>query len=185
MNRDAYHHGDLRAVLVEEAVATIEESGLDALSVRSLARRAGVSHAAPAHHFGDRHGLVDAVVGEGFLRLRDALQRALDAGESPVEVGVAYSRFALDHPRLFALMFGPVQEPESAATRAAKDAAGGVLRTSVRRDAPPAPDERRRALAAWATAHGLAVLWISGQIAHDPDDSLETLVRAVLLDARR
>jgi len=185
MSREAYHHGDLRTALVEEAVATIEEGGLDALSVRSLARRAGVSHAAPAHHFGDRHGLVDAVIGEGFLRLRDALASALVAGGSPVEVGVAYSRFALDNPRLFALMFGPVQEPESATTRAAKDAAAAVLRESVRKDAPPAPDERRRAVAAWATTHGLAVLWVSGQIAHEPDASLEALVRAVLLDARR
>ena len=71
-----YHHGDLRRALIDAAVGVIEHEGLAALSLRDLARRVGVSHAAPVHHFGDKAGLLTAVAAEGFSKLADALQRS-------------------------------------------------------------------------------------------------------------
>ena len=71
-----YHHGNLRAVLLEAALAEIAERGPQALSLRELARRAGVSHAAPAHHFGDKPGLLTAIAAEGFRRLAVVLGEA-------------------------------------------------------------------------------------------------------------
>ncbi len=71
----AYHHGDLRRALLAAALEAIEESGPAALSLRDLARRAGVSHAAPAHHFGDKAGLLTALAAEGFDLLADSADR--------------------------------------------------------------------------------------------------------------
>src|SRR5918995_2060808 len=92
-----YHHGDLPRVLLEAAVEAIDESGPAALSLRDLARRAGVSHAAPAHHFGDKAGLLTALAIEGFNRLADALDASREATGSLLESGVTYVRFAADN----------------------------------------------------------------------------------------
>lgn len=80
--RAGYHHGDLRRALLEAAAAEIAEVGPSAISLRSIARRAGVSHAAPAHHFGDRAGLLAAVAADGFRRLNEAMLAAADAERS-------------------------------------------------------------------------------------------------------
>ena len=77
MSRDTYHHGDLKAVILAKAAALVAERGADGISLRELARAAGVSHAAPAHHFTDRRGLFTALAAQGWLLLADAL-RALD-----------------------------------------------------------------------------------------------------------
>ena len=92
-----YHHGDLPRALLEAAVEAIEEVGPAALSLRDLARRTGVSHAAPAHHFGDKAGLLTAVAADGFRRLAATLGEAYRATGSFLEVGVAYARFAVTH----------------------------------------------------------------------------------------
>ena len=93
-SRDTYHHGDLKATVLAQAAALVAERGADAVSLRELARAAGVSHAAPAHHFTDRRGLFTALATEGFGMLADALK-----GARPdfLDAALAYVRFALDH----------------------------------------------------------------------------------------
>ena len=102
-----YHHGDLRRALLAAAVEMIAEAGPAALSLRALARRTGVSHAAPAHHFGDKAGLLTAVAAEGYRLLAAALRDAYERTGSFLEVGVAYVRFALEHQPYFEVMFRP------------------------------------------------------------------------------
>src|SRR5258708_33699906 len=89
-----YHHGDLRTALLRAAVEAIGEAGPAAMSLREVARRAGVSHAAAAYHFGDKAGLLTAVAAQGYRMLTEELRGACDAGRSFLEVGVAYVRVA-------------------------------------------------------------------------------------------
>src|SRR5918995_6499962 len=90
-----YHHGNLRRAVLDEAIDVIGEAGPGAIRLRDLARRAGVSHAAPTHHFGDKRGLLTALAADGFGRLAGELDRTWAATGSFLEVGVAYVRFAL------------------------------------------------------------------------------------------
>src|SRR3954470_20864584 len=96
-----YHHGDLPPALLKAAAKILEKEGLAGLSLRELARRAGVSHNAPYRHFPDRDALLAALATEGFAIL--GKQLAAPAGQ---ESAAAYVRFALDHPQRFRLMFG-------------------------------------------------------------------------------
>jgi AcrR family transcriptional regulator len=105
-----FHHGNLRAVLLDEAVAVLRESGVDGLSLRDLARRAGVSHGAPRSHFVDRQALLDALAVTGFERLTAAVRRALAASGPDLAarfraVAHAYVDFAIDDAALMELMF--------------------------------------------------------------------------------
>ena len=106
MAQRSYHHGDLRAALLAAAVEVIDESGPAALSLRDLARRVGVSHAAPAHHFGDKTGLLTALATEGFELLAEALAPTRPPGDL-VELGVGYVLFAVQHRAHFEVMFRP------------------------------------------------------------------------------
>ncbi|UOE21829.1 TetR/AcrR family transcriptional regulator [Thermobifida halotolerans] len=165
MGARSYHHGDLRRTVLNEAVAAIAESGPSGWSLRELARRAGVSHAAPAHHFGDRTGLLTAVAAEGFDLLAEALN---GAGDDLLDVGVAYVRFAATHRAHFEVMFRPglyrADDPAVTAARArSRDVLHGRLRALPDRPA----DGDTAALAAWSIVHGFAELWLSGAL---PDD---------------
>src|SRR6202158_6336655 len=102
MSRDTYHHGDLKAVILSEAAKLVAERGADGVSLRELARAAGVSHAAPAHHFTDRRGLFTALATAGFRMLAAALT---DARPRFVDAALAYVRFAIEHPGHYAVMF--------------------------------------------------------------------------------
>jgi AcrR family transcriptional regulator len=177
-----YHHGDLRRVLMAAAVAAIEEHGPTAVSLRDLARRADVSHAAPAHHFGDKAGLLTAVAVEGFTLLADALREAGERTGSFLEIGVAYVGFAVDHPAHFAVMYRPdlyhADDPAVLAARADARASlrGGLgLVSGARQGGEPAI----AALAAWSLVHGLATLWLSGSLPAPPTDDPRELTRAV------
>src|SRR6478735_1298857 len=97
-----YHHGDLKAAILAQAAALVAERGADGISLRELARAAGVSHAAPAHHFTDRRGLFTALATEGFQLLTAALT---DSRPKFIDAARAYVRFALDHPGHYAVMF--------------------------------------------------------------------------------
>ncbi len=104
-----YHHGDLRRALVEAGRRLLEREGSAALSLRAVAREAGVSAAAPYHHFKDRAALLYAVAHEGNVALNDAMRAAFEASEPGqdriVAVGVAYVGFAVANPALYRLMF--------------------------------------------------------------------------------
>ncbi|UOE42569.1 TetR/AcrR family transcriptional regulator [Agromyces larvae] len=155
----AYHHGRLRETLIDEAVAAIEADGVDKLSLRDLARRAGVSHAAPAHHFGDRTGLFTAIAVDGFNRLAAVLEAS---GGDFVEAGVAYVGFATAEPGRFEVMFrSELLRSDDPALAAARERAGAVLRAGAGAESG---DARANALAAWSLVHGFATLWNSGAI---------------------
>jgi AcrR family transcriptional regulator len=142
MAQRAYHHGDLRRALLSAAVEAITESGPTALSLRDLARRAGVSHAAPTHHFGDKAGLLTALAAEGFDLLAGALTAVPPDPGGFLEVGVAYVRVAVEHRAHFEVMFRPdlyhADDPELVAARARSSAAlyGGVAAAAPAAAAP-------------------------------------------------
>jgi AcrR family transcriptional regulator len=179
---DRYHHGDLRRALLAAAVAAIDEVGPTAMSLRDVARRAGVSHAAPAHHFGDKAGLLSALAAEGFRLLADELGRTARETGSFLEVGVAYVRFAVGHPAHFAVMFRPdlvhADDPELVAARAASSAAlyGGVHQID---GGDPEPERGTAGIAAWAIVHGVATLWLAGALPDRLGDDPEAIARAV------
>ncbi|MFC7548273.1 TetR/AcrR family transcriptional regulator [Plantactinospora sp. GCM10030261] len=160
MTPRAYHHGDLRRAVLAAAVEAVEETGVAALSLRDLARRAGVSHAAPAHHFGDKAGLLTALAAEGFNRLAERLR---SAGDDLLAAGMAYVDFAARHRAHFEVMFRPelyrADDPEVVAARTR---AGQALRARV--DGLAGGDPDRDALAAWSIAHGFASLWLAGAL---------------------
>lgn len=173
-----YHHGDLRAALIDAAVDAIESDGVDRLSLRDLARRVGVSHAAPAHHFGDRTGLFTAIAADGF----DRLVRELEAsGGDFVAAGVAYVRFATAESGRFAVMFRPeLLREDDPALAAARDRAGDLLRAGAGAGAGAAAgDTRANALAAWSLVHGFATLWNAGAIDAPAGAAPDELARAV------
>jgi AcrR family transcriptional regulator len=161
-----YHHGDLRAALLAAAEAELAETGIEAFSLRHVARRAGVSHAAPAHHFGDANGLLTALAAEGFRRFL-ATQLAAEASvghsaEAQLKAsGVGYVEFALTRPALFRLLFGSGRpdygDPD---LKQAAEAAYDHLNDLVARTGGGALD----AAAAWAMAHGLADLMAGGRL---------------------
>ncbi|NED85358.1 TetR/AcrR family transcriptional regulator [Streptomyces sp. SID11233] len=178
-----YHHGDLRRAVLTAALDVIRTEGPGALSLRDLARRAGVSHAAPAHHFKDRTGLLTAIATEGYELFADALADAPDLRER----GVRYVRFATEHPAHFQVMFRPelfrAQDPELVA---AKDRASAELRTGV--SGLPAvrrgEDPRLAGTAAWSLAHGFATLLLSGNLGgavgeRDPEEVFRALTALV------
>jgi AcrR family transcriptional regulator len=159
-----YHHGNLRREILDAALATIAESGPTALSLRDLARRVGVSHAAPAHHFGDKAGLLTAIATEGYELLGAALREA--APEGFLAVGVAYIEFAITHPAHFTVMFEPglfhTDDPSlQAAQRAATELLYGPAAAEY-----PERDTLRVGIAGWSFAHGFASLWLTGNLQH-------------------
>jgi AcrR family transcriptional regulator len=170
-----YHHGSLRAALLEAALDEIAVVGTSRLSLREVARRAGVSHAAPRHHFSDKGGLLTAIAAEGYRVLAEVTERAAATGRGLVDVGLAYVRFALDHPAFFAVMFRPdVYNPSDGVLAEARDDAAGVLLNAVAREfGVDASDDvvRDGAIAAWAMTHGFATLWLNGNLdfAGEPD----------------
>ena len=140
-------------------------------SLRDLARRLGVSHGAPAHHFADKGALLDAIAAEGFRGLADALLAAKALDASPEErlaaSGVAYVRFAVTHPAHVRVMFGkapsdaPSDECLSESLRAYKALLD--LATDAVGPGATADDVRRATVVAWTSVHGLALLWLDGE----------------------
>lgn len=163
---DRYHHGDLRAQVLEAAATVVADDGPDAVSLRELARRAGVSHAAPAYHFGDRRGLFTALAAAGFDLLADALRESVDAGDF-ARTAVAYVGFARSHPGHFAVMFHPsLLDEGDAALLAAQERATTLLHEGLDTvpDARILVDRVDARHAAWALVHGLSTLLLSGAL---------------------
>ncbi|TDB79656.1 MULTISPECIES: TetR/AcrR family transcriptional regulator [unclassified Micromonospora] len=173
-----YHHGDLRRVLLAAAVEAIEEAGPAALSLRELARRAGVSHAAPAHHFRDKAGLLTALATEGFDLLTEALQAA---GGDLLEAGVAYVGFAVRHRAHFEVMFRPdLYRADAPEVCTARERSGDLLRSHVATVSDGTDDARRNTLAAWSIVHGFATLWLAGALPPDVGDDPQASAREVI-----
>lgn len=176
----SYHHGDLRRALIEAAVEAIAEDGPSSLSLRAVAKRAGVSHAAPAHHFGDKAGLLTAVAVQGHERFAAALEGAWRATGDFVEVGVAYMRFAIDNRAYFETMFRPellhADDPEL--ERAAARSRAVLYRGAG--DADADGNERTyhpSALAAWSLVHGFSELLLGGNLTQEVGEDPEAILR--------
>jgi AcrR family transcriptional regulator len=177
-----YHHGDLRQAVLTAAIAVLGESGPTQLSLRDLARRAGVSHAAPAHHFGDKAGLLTAVAAQGYQLLADTLTAARHRSADFLEVGVAYVRFAVDHRAHFEVMFRPdLYRPDDPEVATARQRAADALYGGVRSVAATGrgPDIPLAGVAAWSLVHGFATLWLNHALPTTLGDDPETAARAV------
>jgi AcrR family transcriptional regulator len=188
-----YHHGDLHRALIEASIDLIDEEGVSALTLRGVARRLGVSHAAPRHHFADKNELLAAVAIEGFETLTVELREASTGIAEPWKrfkaLGVGYIRFAVAHPSHFRVMFGrelaesrppALVEYLNPASQLLLDAAVEAMSSSGLGD-----EERVRiaAISAWSIVHGLVMLRLDGPL-HDligieTDAEFDRIARAV------
>lgn len=167
MTERTYHHGDLNQTLRLAAADLMAEKGAAGFSLREVARRAGVSHAAPAHHFGDTTGLLTAVAMDAFTHLHRATQAAFDAHADPLErlaaVGRAYVELAVSHPGHCAVMLRTdLVDSSNDGWAHASELAYGVLESSLRAVAAainPDLDIELAATTCWSSMQGLIELY--------------------------
>ncbi|CUI08934.1 TetR/AcrR family transcriptional regulator [Massilia antarctica] len=179
LNRSTYHHGDLRAALLAAAEDLVDETGAGAISLREVARRAGVSATACYRHFEDKEALLAALAAKGYADFALYIEQA--AGGAPdalAAVGQAYVRFALERPGRFRLMYGPLIADRSrhpglqAAVQGVTQAFARMLQGS----GGEGKDVGVMSLKLWCMVHGLAQLLLDGMLpGHDP----EVLARAL------
>jgi AcrR family transcriptional regulator len=159
-----YHHGDLRRALVEAARHILESEGPTALSLRAVAREAGVSPAAPYHHFKDKAELLDAVANEGWDMLNAAMAAARDSATGRDQLnalGIAYVCFARDNPALYRVMYDAARDKEMLPEdmQAEEDSGFCMVRETLVANGADVSDEadlELATIAAWCGAHGLA-----------------------------
>lgn len=188
-----YHHGALHEALLKAAETVLERDGLTGLTLRAAAREAGVSHAAPTHHFGDMSGLLSELAAAGFRKFGAALSAAAasetSAKERLVAMGEAYVAFARDYPGMFLLMFRSERlDVTRPGLREAMDQAFAVLTRGVsdrRGTASPPLAMIADVTRSWALVHGLAMLMLDHRldhiVAHLPEGAdARDLLRAVL-----
>ncbi|MEV4943520.1 TetR/AcrR family transcriptional regulator [Streptomyces zaomyceticus] len=176
-----YHHGDLRAACLRAARELLEEDGSAGLSLRAVARRAGVSATAPYRHYADREALVSAVAAEGYRELAEHLSAAHPAPATPDDlaaVAVAYVQFALEHPALFRAMFAEPCDPTSEERVAATEAISEYVRGIVRDAFPGVEDTDALSTTVWALVHGLAFLHLDGKLDSSTPETVARQVRA-------
>ena len=189
VRRRPYHHGNLREALIEAALALVEERGNPEFTLREVARRVGVTHAAPQRHFEDRAALVAAVAEEGFHGLHAHVEQVLRATDArdPAErlqaLGVAYVQFAVQNPAHFRVMFSAELVDKSrhpslqAASRASHDFLVRCITDGQREGLFVEGDPLELAFAAWSLVHGCAVLLIDGRgMGRRPADLIEPVV---------
>ena len=172
---DGYHHGNLRRALLDAAMDLVRERGIDGFTLREVARRAGVSHAAPYHHFEDRAALVSALAVESFELFERAFHEAAESTRGPHlakirAIGRAYVRFAFDDPARFALMWRPELRAEGDDSPVDE---AGLASYQVLIDEVLAGQEAGEivegdvgllSLSAWSAVHGLATLVVDGPL---------------------
>ena len=172
---------DVRSSILEASIALMNEGGLGSLSMREVARRAGVSHQAPYHYFADREAILAELAGDGFDRLYDymvsAIGLARDKAGKNRAMGEAYIRFALNNPEVFRLMFRcemvdvanypEAKEKADKCFQLVADTLGAVI-TADKTSADLAP-----VIAAWSTAHGLATLMLEGKLGEAFGETLD------------
>ena len=170
---DRYHHGNLPHAMVQEAVRVIQREGIDALTLRSVGERLGVSRTALYRHFTDKQALLTAVAAEGFRTLRNALAEAWESRGRGREgfnaMGLAYVRFAVTHPSHYRVMFGSalrhaertgVHDAGTDAFRVLLDAIGELQGQGLVRGDDPG----HLALYIWAVVHGVSMLALDGML---------------------
>lgn len=187
-----YHHGDLRQALVSSACQLLDEKGVPALSLREVARRSGVSQAAPYRHFPDKAALLAAVAAQGFRGLSRTMTESAKGIDSRTErfraLGRGYVRFALENPSMLRLMFGAeigAKRDHPELHQAAGDAYSILSDTasSVVENAGGG-GSNTMALAAWSLVHGLSQLLIDGQVSVGEAEEVEALVDRVISKLR-
>ena len=171
-----YHHGALRAALLEAAVRVLERDGLSGLTLRAVAREAGVSHAAPTHHFGDLTGLVSELAAIGFRQFNAAMVAAGATGASPLEKALArakaYVAYAQAHPGMYGLMFRterldmtrPSLCEASSASFEGLAGAVGAIRPGQPAGAALSLDQAAAIARAWSLVHGFTTLLLDGRL---------------------
>lgn len=181
MKKPEYHHGNLRSALISAGIDLLDEVGWTGLSLRACAAKAGVSHAAPAHHFGNLNGLLTALAAVALTRFVTALSDAMaDTPDDPPvmldTVGRAYVQFAIDNPGLFKLMFDEVDldhcDPD---LTTARNGAFAILGEITAPFLPPGADQQqdyKLRTAIWSSVHGYAQLLLARQLTplQDPED---------------
>ncbi len=186
--RRGYHHGNLRQALIDSALALIREKGVQGVTIREAARRAGVSSGAPYRHFPDKQALLEAVAGQGLELLAEMRDRQIaGAGQDPVArfraMGVAYVKFAVAHPSHFRVMTDPelagdnqpdvLREETAANERAIRSILDASKKSGQVREA----DTDVLMLAAQCLVHGLARMLVDGQLPNQGID--ETQAEAI------
>ena len=190
--RSNYHHGDLKNALIKAGVEILSKEGVSGLSLRKVAKRAGVSHSAPYAHFKDRQSLIAAISTEGFKQLYDELGSVIstyasDPKQQLVEAAWAYAQFALNNTDTFKIMFSGVLEKEKdypsfvEASRKAFNRVVDIVRAcqeaGILHSAPP----ELMSVSVWGQVHGIISLALEGQISHTVLDRFS--LRDILLFA--
>src|ERR1700756_2402902 len=189
--RDTYHHGDLKRALTEAALGLVSEKGPRAFPLREVARRAGVSAAAPYRHFADKAALLAAVATQGFVQLHETVNataaKTADPAKQALAMGGAYVRWAVTHPDYYQVMFGSeldkTDNPDvlAAGLRAFDDLLEAIVRCQ-RAHLLPDGDPRQIAGPTWSLLHGVATLTIGRDLKHvgiqdDPQALAERALR--------
>jgi AcrR family transcriptional regulator len=186
--RRRYHHGNLRRALLDEALATIRAEGVDAVTLREIGARLGVSRTALYRHFADKRALLTAVATEGFRTFRQQLVTAWEeGGRGPAAfqaMGVAYVRFAVANPSHYRVMFGGFVDPKACDPELATEAAGAfqalvdALAALQRAKVVRGDNTLTMARFVWAVVHGVAMLGIDGQL-REPGSIEELMLYAL------
>ena len=167
-----YHHGNLRQALLDAARVISDEGNLEQLTLREVARRAGVSHAAPYHHFKDKAAIMTALAHDSDARLEIAMRSAMKGSQTPEArlnaIGVAYVVHAFEHPNEFRMLFSRETQVMLSPPRLPKDGAFGVLLECVTECLNAGvihfPDVETGSLYLWSLVHGLATLIVDGPL---------------------
>lgn len=177
-----YHHGDLANALLQAVGEIVEEKGASGVSLREAARRAGVSHSAPAHHFGDKEGLMEAFGTQGWDMLAERLRDRFDATEGAghrarlIAMGRGYVEFAMQNPAHYEVMMrmmddcddptAPIHQAAESAFAPLAIVVGQLVQDGL------VPEHRARYFASmlWGTVHGIAHLWESERLSHFYED---------------